>query len=94
MIIIKSQDKLRIVDCLTVIINVNNRKEILANARITISGEDYTPLAEYKTEERAKEVMEDIEEHIEWVYEQEQCRVAGEDYQEKVLKKIYTMPQD
>lgn len=64
MIIIKSQDELRIVDCETVIINVNNRKEILSNARISISGEDYSPLGVYETEQRAKEVMAEIEDCI------------------------------
>jgi len=70
MIIIKSQDGNSILECK--IINMNARNQIIANYVRLIDGEgsvseEYDLLGEYKTDKKTKEVMEEIEAHINFI---------------------------
>ena len=62
---IRSQDKLRLTRMDSVIINVRNKKEITSNYSYTFDGfEKDIPLGEYNTEERALEVLDEIQCHL------------------------------
>ena len=59
---IRSQDRLRLARMDSVIINARNKKEITSNYSYTSDGfEKDIPLGEYKTEERALEVLDEIQ---------------------------------
>ena len=59
---IRSQNRLGLVKTTDVCINYNNQKSIIANFRNLGNGDDdYFPLGEYDTEERALEVLDEIQ---------------------------------
>ena len=58
---IRSQNKLTITKINSIVIDYNNRKSIIANYEDFNGNENYTPLGEYDTEERALEVLDEIQ---------------------------------
>jgi len=58
---IRSKNKLSLTKVNSVIIDYNNQKSIVANYMEFNDSEDYTPLGEYDTEERALEVLDEIQ---------------------------------
>ena len=59
---IRSQDGLRLAKMDSIIINVRNKKEITSNYSYTSDGfEKDIPLGEYNSEERALEVLDEIQ---------------------------------
>lgn len=59
---IRSQDRLRLVKTTDICIDYNNQKSLIANCRNLSNGnDDYFPLGEYDTEERALEVLDEIQ---------------------------------
>lgn len=58
---IRSQNKLNLTKVNSVIIDYNYQKKIVANYMEFNGDEDYVPLGEYDTEERALEVLDEIQ---------------------------------
>ena len=58
---IRSQNKLSLTKVNSVVIDYNNQKKLVANYMEFNGSEDYTPLGEYDTEERALEVLDEIQ---------------------------------
>ena len=58
---IRSQNKLNLTKVNSVIIDYNYQQKIVANYMEFNGDEDYTPLGEYDTEERALEVLDEIQ---------------------------------
>lgn len=58
----RSQDRLRLVKTTDICIDYNNQKSLIANCRNLSNGkDDYFPLGEYDTKERALEVLDEIQ---------------------------------
>ena len=63
---IRSQDRLRLAKMDSVIINARNKKEITSNYSYSSDGyEKDIPLGEYDTEERALEILDEIQKILE-----------------------------
>ena len=58
---IRSQNKLSLTKINSVVIDYNDQKKIVANYMEFNGSEDYTPLGEYDIEERALEVLDEIQ---------------------------------
>ena len=58
---IRSQNKLNLTKVNSVTIDYNYQQKIVANYMEFNGDEDYTPLGEYDTEERALEVLDEIQ---------------------------------
>ena len=58
---IRSQNKLTLTKINSVVIDYNDKKKIVANYIEFYGSEDYTPLGEYDTEEKALEVLDEIQ---------------------------------
>lgn len=58
---IRSQNKLTLTKINSVVIDFNDKKKLVANYIEFYGSEDYTPLGEYDTEERALEVLDEIQ---------------------------------
>ena len=58
---IRSQNKLSLTKVNSVVIDFNDQKKLVANYIQFNGDEDYTPLGEYDTEERALEVLNEIQ---------------------------------
>ena len=61
---IRSQNKLSLTKVNSVVIDFNDQKKLVANYIQFNGDEDYTPLGEYDTEERALEVLDEIQCHL------------------------------
>ena len=61
---IRSQNKLSLTKVNSVVIDFNDQKKLVANYIQFNGDEDYTSLGEYDTEERALEVLDEIQCHL------------------------------
>lgn len=103
---IRSQNKLNLTKVNSVIIDYNYQKKIVANYMEFNGDEDYVPLGEYDTEERALEVLDEIQDVIKlkqsWQLNENSFKVCiqkGGYDEEQVMKIIdkmyvYEMPKE
>lgn len=95
---VRSQDKMNLVKIRQISLNYRNNKQIIANYMpdsFENSGEYYELLGTYKTKERALEVLDEIQEHIEkqgenYLLSDENGIITGQKY----YGYIYQMPID